>query len=143
MEKNKQTTQDVLVHRAKNRYYVPIVTVMYSIGSTKSVVDASIVASLDSFFQNQYYGAAIQLSDILQTIHNVPGVDNVRFTNETGNKLIEVAQDGSTLAGGPYYITNDFYIQDNELAASPGHDLSGTDVVAVIITVRAQNTWTT
>lgn len=136
MEKNKQTTQDVLVHRSKQRYYAPIVTIMYSIGATREVVDASIIASLDNFFQNQYYGAAIQLSDILQTIHNVPGVDNVRYTNETGNKLIEVAQDGSTLSGGPYYILNDFFIQDSELAASPVNN-------AITITVRAQNTWTT
>ena len=136
MEKNKQVTQDVLVHRAKYRYFAPIVTVMYTLGSTRAVVDASIVAALDSFFQNQYYGAAIQLSDILQTIHNVPGVDNVRYTNETGNKLEEVAADGLSLSGGPFYITNDFFIQDNELAASPSTG-------AVTITVRAQNTWTT
>jgi len=143
MEKNKQTTQDVLVHRAKQRYYVPIVTVMYTIGATIEVVNAAIVANLDNFFQNQYYGAAIQLSDILQAIHNTPGVDNVRWTNEAGNKLIEVAQDGSTLSGGPYYITNDFFIQDSELAASPSHDSAGGNATAVIITVRAQNTWTT
>jgi uncharacterized phage protein gp47/JayE len=136
MEKSKQTTQDVLVHRAKVRYFTPIVTVMYTLGSTRAVVDASIVAALDSFFNNQYYGAAIQTSDILQAIHNVPGVDNVRFTNETGNRLEEVSASGDTLSGGPIYITNDFFIQDNELAASPS---SG----AVRITVRAQNTWTT
>lgn len=136
MEKNKQTTTDVLVHKAKLRYFRPLVTIMYSLGATKAVVDASIVAALNTFFQNQYYGTAIQLSDILQTIHNVPGVDNVRWTNDSsgGNKLEEVAADGSTLSGGPFWVTTDFYIQDNELAASPSAN-------AVTITVRAQNTW--
>lgn len=136
MEKNKQTTTDVLVHKAKERYFQPIVTIMYSFGATQSVVNASILAALDTFFNNQYYGSAIQLSDILQTIHNVPGVDNVRWTNSdtNGNKVQEVNADGSTLSGGAVYYTTDFFIQDNELAASP-------DANAVVITVRAQNTW--
>jgi uncharacterized phage protein gp47/JayE len=137
MEKNKQVTTDVLVHKAKLRYFRPIITVMYSFGSTRAVVDASIIAALGSFYENQYYGAAIQLSDILQTIHNVPGVDNVRFTNDdpmTGHKLEEVAANGESLSGGPFYIVTDFFIQDNELAASPSDN-------AVTITVKAQNTW--
>lgn len=137
MEKNKQTTQDPLVHKAKLRYFRPVITVMYSFGSTKAVVDASIIAAIDNFFQTQYYGVAIQLSDILQTIHNVPGVDNVRWTNPdvAGNKIEEVAANGASLSGGPIWITNDFFVQDNELAASPSAN-------AVTITVRAQNTWT-
>lgn len=136
MEKNKQVTSDVLVHKAKLRYFQPIVTIMYSFGSTKAVVDASIIAALDSFFQNQYYGSAIQLSDLLQVIHNVPGVDNVRWTNDTdvGNKVQEVNPDGSTLSGGAVYYTTDFLIKDNELASSPTTN-------SVVITVRAQNTW--
>lgn len=137
MEKNKQTTQDPLVHKAKLRYFRPIITVMYSFGATKAVVDAAIAAAISVFFQNQYYGVAIQLSDILQAIHNVPGVDNVRWTNPdtSGNKLEEVGANGASLPGGPFWITNDFFIQDNELAASPTNN-------AVTITVRAQNTWT-
>lgn len=136
MEKNKQTTSDVLVHRSKIRYFRPIVTIMYSFGATQSVVNASIIANLESFFENQYYGSAIQLSDILQVIHNTPGVDNVRWTNTIpgGNAMEEVNRDGTSLSGGPTYITDDFFIQDNELAASP-------DSNQVTITVRAQNTW--
>lgn len=135
-EKNKQITQDVLVHRTKYRYFRPIVTIMYTLGATRSSVNASINAALEAFFRNQYFGGAVQLSDILQVIHNVPGVDNVRWTNETGNKLEEVGADGRTLSGGPFYITADFYLQDNELPASPSAN-------EVTITVRAQNTWGT
>lgn len=137
MEKNKQVTSDVLVHKARLRYFRPIITIMYSFGATKAVVDASVIAALTSFFENQYYGVAIQLSDILQAIHNVPGVDNVRYTNDdpdTGHKMEEVGPDGQSLSGGPFWITTDFFIQDNELAASPSDN-------AVEITVRAQNTW--
>lgn len=138
VEKNKQITQDVLVHRAKRRYFRPVVTVMYAMGATKTVADAAVVAALDVFFRNQYFGSAIQLSDILQVIHSVPGIDNVRWTNDSpgGNKMEEVGADGSTLDGGPIWITTDFYIEDSELPASPSSN-------AVTITVRAQNTWGT
>lgn len=135
-EQNKQVTQDVLVHRTKYRYFRPIVTVMYTIGATKSTVDVSIAAALGAFFRTQYFGSAVQLSDILQTIHNTPGVDNVRWTNDSpgGNKMEEVGADGRTLSDGPFWITADFFLQDNELPSSPSAD-------EVEITVKAQNTW--
>lgn len=135
MERNKQVATDVLVHRARWRYFRPIVTIMYSLGSTRAVVDASIIAALSAFLENQYYGSAIQLSDILQAIHNVPGVDNVRWTNETPGqtKLEEVAFNGNSFST-PIYITADFYIQDNELASSPSSN-------AITITARAQSTF--
>ncbi|MEM3097428.1 MAG: baseplate J/gp47 family protein [Nitrososphaerales archaeon] len=135
-ESNKQVTQDVLVHAAKYRYFKPIVTIMYSLGATKSVVDASIIAALDAYYRNQYFGATIQISDILQVIHNVSGVDNVRWTNDSpsGNKIEEVGYDGNTLDGGPFYFTTDFYLQDNEIPAAPARN-------QIAITVRAQNTW--
>lgn len=135
-EKNKQVTQDVLVHKAKYRYFRPIITIMYTLGATRTTVNASIAAALSNFFRNQYFGSTVQLSDILQVVHNTPGVDNVRWTNNDDglNKLEEVGPNGSSLPGGPYYITTDFYLQDNELPASPTAN-------ATEITVRAQNTW--
>lgn len=137
MEKNKQVTTDVLVHTAKTRYFCPIVTVMYQLGSTQAVVNASIISTLGSFFDNQFFGAAIQLSDILQTIHNTTGVDNVRWTNPdtSGNKVQEVNFDGSSFAS-PVYYTTDFFLQDNELVESP-------NTTQIVITVRAANTWGT
>lgn len=158
MEANKQTTTDVLVHKARLRYFQPVVTVMYSFGSTQAVVNASIVASLDSFFDNQYYGAAIQMSDILQVIHNVPGVDNVRWSNDDpdtdDNRVQEVSANGYPLASGVVWHTDDFFIQDDELAAladgpvlvvpngQDGSITDGTTAASVVISVRAQNTWT-
>lgn len=155
MEANRQTTQDVLVHKAKERYFQPIVTIMYSIGATKAVVNASIQAALSSFFENQYYGAAIQLSDILQVIHNVPGVDNVRWSNPDvdGDKVQEVSADGYPLSDGVVMYQVDFFIQDNELAASPNAPVvtvangrvssisDGTTPASIFISYRAQNTF--
>lgn len=135
MEANKQVTTDILVHQAQVRYFCPIVTVMYTLGSNQAVVNAAIIATLGSYFNNQYFGAAIQMSDILQVIHNTAGVDNVRWTNPTGNLVQEVNQNGSSLAT-PTYWTSDFFLQDDQLAQSPNTN-------AVVITMRAQNTWGT
>ena len=80
MEKNKQVTTDVLVHRAKPRYFRFYITVMYLPGASVATTKALIDAQVSAFLQNHYYGATIQLSDVLQTIHNTPGVDNLRYT---------------------------------------------------------------
>ena len=82
LEGAKQITTDVLAHKAKIRYFKPDVTVMYSQGSNPSSVNSSIISSLKSYFDSQYFGTTIQLSDILQTIHNVAGVDNVRWSKD-------------------------------------------------------------
>jgi uncharacterized phage protein gp47/JayE len=82
IERHKQVTTDVLVHQAIYRYFKLYITVMYAKGSTTSSVDQSIAQALSSFFKSQYFGTVVQLSDLLQVVHNVPGVDNVRWTNE-------------------------------------------------------------
>lgn len=197
-EAQKQVTSDILVHRAYRRYFKCYLTIMYTPGATKALVDASIWAALAAFYENQYYGSAIQLSDILQTVHNVPGVDNVRWTADqlypsaavranstayargtvirpatpngfvyrvttagtTGGspptyptvdgvpvtdgtavltavtevRVEEVSADGTSLSSGAVYFTNDFFIEDRELASAPADNVA-------LITRRAQNTW--
>jgi uncharacterized phage protein gp47/JayE len=104
----KQITTDVLAHEAKLRYFKPDVTVMYDRGQTPSTVNDNIVASLRSYFDGQYFGTTIQLSDILQVIHNTSGVDNVRWSKDvlsgdidengyTRNRLTEVNKYGETM----------------------------------------------
>lgn len=135
-DQQKPVTTDALVHRAYTRYFRPYVTVMYTPGSTPAVVNASVQAAVASFFENNYYGTAIQLSDILQAVHNVPGIDNVRWTNDdpsTGNKVEETYADGTAIGAGKFY-QKDFFIQDNQLADSPSNN-------PVVIQVRASNTW--
>lgn len=149
IDKNKQITTDVLVHRANDRYFHLNLTVMYVPGATKSVIDASIAVAISSYFENQYFGATIQLSDLLQVVHNTPGVDNVRWTYDvtqtaTTHRIEEVNVDGSaistlpstgfTIVSGSSVCDTDFLLLDNELAASPTAN-------ALTIQTRAQNTW--
>lgn len=82
LESAKQVTTDVLAHEARIRYFKPDITVMYTEHSTPSEINQSIVNSLKSYFDNQYFGSVIQMSDVLQVVRNTPGVDNVRWSKE-------------------------------------------------------------
>jgi uncharacterized phage protein gp47/JayE len=137
-DKQKQVTTDVLVHKARNRFFKLYITVMYSPGSTIDNVNAAIQTALDVFFKSQYFGTVIQMSDLLQTIHNVPGVDNVRWTRDSNgaiNKVEEVRPNGDSFVS-PIYFNEDFYLQDNELALTPSSN-------SFVIVQRAQNTFNT
>jgi uncharacterized phage protein gp47/JayE len=104
VETNAQISTDPLVHQATTRYFTLDVTVMYSSTSNPAVVNASIGAAVQTFFNNQYFGAIIQLSDLLDVIHQVTGVDNVRWSNDLpiapdSIRVLETGSDGTPLHG--------------------------------------------
>jgi len=80
---SKQITTDVLAHRARTRYFKLDITVMYTPGYSVSDTNNQINFAVNQYLQSQYFGSAIQLSDLLQVIHAIPGVDNVRWTADT------------------------------------------------------------
>lgn len=82
LEGAKQITTDVLAHQAKFRYFKPDVTIMYQQNVTPSEVNLAIVTALKNYFDSQYFGAVIQLSDVLQIIKSVGGVDNARWSKD-------------------------------------------------------------
>jgi uncharacterized phage protein gp47/JayE len=93
LETSKQVTTDVLAHKATNRYFKFDVVVMYSPGALKNEVNQSIHDAVDVYLKSQYFGALIQLSDVLQIIHGVDGVDNVRWSSDfTGTANRDVAR---------------------------------------------------
>lgn len=130
---NKQVTTDVLAHQATLRYFKFDVTVMYSRGSSQADVNQTINEVVSDYLSGQYFGSVIQLSDILQVIHNAPGVDNVRWSKEildaqslstdtTGNardRIVECDVNGKPLrnviidrrtAGGTSAEVQQFYL---------------------------------
>lgn len=132
MEAHKQITTDVLVHAAQARYFRVALTVMYSPGYSRAAVDAALSIALTDFLERQQFGAVIQVSDILETAHEVPGVDNVRLTTSTENGTVygiqELAANGSTVLNT---VTVDFTIQDSDLP-----------VLSSVVTLpKSQNTW--
>lgn len=81
----KQVTTDVLAHKGRERYFKLDVTVMYSPGHSIPAVNTEANLALDQYLQSLFFGNTIQLSDLLQVLHNVPGIDNVRWTTDTPN----------------------------------------------------------
>lgn len=99
LEANKQITTDVLAHQARTRYFKLDLTIMYTQGATVSNVNGQIEVAVQSFFEGAYFGTTIQLSDLLQVIHSISGVDNVRWsrdiTEKEGSKPSDVDADGN------------------------------------------------
>lgn len=82
LESAKQVTTDVLAHRATRRYFKLDITVMYEPGASVAVTNNAIQLAVQEFVTSQYFGSVVQLSDLLQVIHGVSGVDNVRWTSD-------------------------------------------------------------
>lgn len=99
LESNKQITSDVLAHQSVNRNFKLDITVMYTTGFSIASVNSNIRTAIETYFDGAYFGTTIQLSDILQAIHNVAGVDNVRWSRDV------LEQDGKTedAVGNPRY----------------------------------------
>lgn len=82
LESNKQVTSDVLAHKATTRYFKLDITVMYSPGTSPTEANANIREAVQGYLTSQHFGSTIQLSDLLQVIHTLPSVDNVRWTSD-------------------------------------------------------------
>jgi hypothetical protein len=169
LDAQKQVTTDVLVHRARKRYLKLDITVMYAPGFNTNQVNAEIRSNLERFLAGQYFGNAIQLSDLLQVVHAVAGVDNVRWSSdvpgsEDAARVAETNYGGTTRpsetdALSPRVFASDFFLTDDELPTLSqevddvggfGKDADATRAAArefaalpgLLIRSRAQNTWT-
>jgi uncharacterized phage protein gp47/JayE len=94
LEASRQVTTDVLAHKARTRYFKLNVTVVYAPQANPAIVNNNVREAVANFFASQYFGSVIRLSDLLQIIHNVGGIENVRWSNDTPNdaNLIRVYQ---------------------------------------------------
>lgn len=72
---------DALAHQAKEQYLRFNIAIMYDRGVTKTVVNDGIRTAISKFLSKIGFAGVVQVSDILNEIHKVPGVDNVRFLN--------------------------------------------------------------
>lgn len=122
-KKNSQVGTDVLVHGASFVYLDINLGVIYLPNNSPSIVQSAIETALTNWFATFDYGYVMQISDVLQTVHNVVGVDDVRLlkTGE-GSKLNpsqpnvygiqKVALNGTTILDT---YMDDFFLEDNEL----------------------------
>lgn len=70
---------DALVHQAKQIFLKFNLAVMYDYKVDKTVTAQAIDTAISDFLSTRGFDTVVQASDILQVVHNVPGVDAVRF----------------------------------------------------------------
>lgn len=72
---------DLQVHGGVARYYRFHLAVVYLPGRGLNAVNLGINNALNRLVNSLGFRSALQVSDVLQAVHNVNGVDNVRFLN--------------------------------------------------------------
>lgn len=133
LEANKQVTTDVLAHRGQERYYKLDISVMLDQGVSQASVNQGIHAAISDFFDGQFFGGVVQLSDLLQVIHNVAGVDNVRWSSDVPNQPDLSRVKRTDIFGRP--IIN--VLVDRRQQASA--DRSAPDIQQIVITGEPTN----
>jgi uncharacterized phage protein gp47/JayE len=74
---------DVQVHAGKVVQYRYHLAIVFDRTYDQSTVTTNINTAIAAFINGLGFGSAMQVSDILQVVHSVPGVDNARFLNNT------------------------------------------------------------
>ncbi len=138
-------TTDAWAHQAKSMYLKFNMAIIYNVGSDQGVVNTSINASLSDYLENIGIAGVVQGSDVLQVVHNVNGVDAVRFLTSAdvvgwnpalpNNYTVGIQRVIGTTVVQSYVDTNgrvkDVFFADNE---APTFGLT-------FISIRAENSW--
>jgi uncharacterized phage protein gp47/JayE len=136
---------DVWVHAGKKKSLRFHFAIIYNRSYDQSSVTTAINVALAAYVANLGFSSAMRVSDILQTVHNVPGVDNVRFltsaddgTNYGIQLMVPVTTSGSIVdTPSTVYATGgraqDIYFDD---ATYPSFD-------STRIIIKARNTFGT
>lgn len=146
------TTQDARAHAAKIVALRVNLVVQFDALAPQSQTTDNINTALTAFFSARGFDANLQVSDILQVVHGVIGVDNVRLmtsfeqgvnrTAAQGYAVQQVASDGTVIktfatpdpaTAGQSSRATDIVLGDNQVPVL--HD--------VAISVRAANTFGT
>lgn len=147
LDGQKQVTADVLAHRAKTRFFKLDVTVMFMNGIGISDISQQIADALNIYMSGQYFGSVIQLSDLLQIVHNVNGVDNVRWSRDltsnrdclvecdiNGDPLLNVLIDRRTAGNASNTEVQQFYIAGGPTGGSFTLSYGGNTTTAIPVT---------
>lgn len=133
-------TTDVRVHQAKpillNFYFAVVLLPGYTLGGVQALVEAAI----RNYVNGVGFGGVVQVSDLLEVVHSVPGIDAVRFytssDDATHYAIQGVSSTGSILniyatpgTGGQVRRAIDVIVGDDEVPY----------INSVTLALRAQN----
>lgn len=72
-------TTDAVAHQAKNVFLKFNLAIIYDLAADQNVVNTAVDTAISDHLSKLGLATVVQASDILQVVHNVPGVDAVRF----------------------------------------------------------------
>lgn len=137
---------DVLVHQAKTVLLKFNLAVIYDFNIDATVTGQAIDTAISTFLEGLGFDSVVQASDILQVVHNTPGVDAVRFLHG-GDISGYVSGTPNLFTVGIQQIVNgvvvNSYVDTNGRAKDV---ILGDDSVpafgASFVIKKAENTWT-
>lgn len=137
---------DAQAHAAQKMQMRFSLAIMYDPDVTRGMVDPHIQDALSDLLKARSMGGVIQVSDVVQAVHNIPGVDNVRmlapsdysgWTYATANNYktgIQFMYGGSVVRS--YINSDDYSLQDVTLTMGQYATFHSAHIV-----VKAQNTF--
>lgn len=127
---------DAKVHAAKRVELRLNLAVTYNRGLNISQVDTAIMDAVSLLFTGIGFQGRIQVSDILQAVHNVTGVDNVRFLNGTDFPLWDPGE-GTTWDVGIQRMADGAVVEAYVDSTGRPHDIFlGDDSIPVLHSIN-------
>ena len=142
LESHRQIGQDVLVHTARFRYFRINLVAIYNNGFVVNEVNNTLVNNLETFFNNQFFGAIIQLNDLVQVAYQTAGIDNVRFATSSDDAVYYGLEEVTATGEFIQRFEQDVLLEDIDLPIlySLGPNTQGTDAPIAPIQ-KTQNNW--
>lgn len=107
---------DTLVHRARYVYLNFNLAVQFTQASNPGSETQKIASALTAWLEAKDFRDSVQVSDVIEVVHSVRSVDNVRLVtaveNPTDFGIQRVSDDGQTVLTS---YTNDFYLDSDEV----------------------------
>lgn len=142
LESHRQIGQDVLVHTARFRYFRINLVAIYNNGFVVNEVNNTLINNLETFFNNQFFGAIIQLNDLVQVAYQTAGIDNVRFATSSDDAVYYGLEEVTATGEFIQRFEQDVLLEDIDLPIlySLGPNTQGTDAPIAPIQ-KTQNNW--
>lgn len=137
---------DARAHQAQAIRLKFSVAVMYDRGAYPAQVNQAMDTALSGWLNGLGINSVVQVSDVLQTLHNVPGVDNVRFLNGTDFAGFTVGTANSYTVGIQQITATGTVISSYVDSTGRPKDIVFTDSQmpqfgASLYVQKSQNTW--
>lgn len=136
---------DAKAHAAKQVLLRFNLAVMYDRGVAQSSVNEAIDTAISDYLGRVGLGGVVQISDLEQVAHNVPGVDNVRFLNWLDYPDWDYAK-VNTFAVGVQRVVDGAVVQSYVSGSGRARDITFADnevpvMESVYKAAKAQNTF--